>query len=804
MASRQEILQQLREQAELQAKISNSLEGYIDGLKKAKAVEEEIKRLKKIELDVQNKLNNARASGDALEIAKQTKILDILQEQTTELSEQNNQLKTALKDVNKKNLLISKSGAALTKGLINTFASLPSVIDKTYGKLRGYGLFDMAKAMKQTSLSMGIMGTQSQSLEFNIDKAANSTLSMGVGIEELSKYQAEYSEELGRSVMLGQKGLKSIAAMAKGTSLGSEGAAKMAADFEKQGFSAERTKNFIEEAVNSASKLGLNASKVIKNIQQNFSLINKYNFKGGIKGLVKMAETTTKLGVDMNFVSGMAEKLFDVEGAVDMSAQLQVMGGAWAKLADPFHLMYMARNDMEGLADELGKAAEASVHFNKENKSFEISSLEMHRLRKIAEQTGVSYEDLATAGKKAAAFSKINKQLTFSLGGGKEGKELKEFLQNNSGFNENGEAYIELNSEPKLLKTLSYADKTLLQQQINQKKDLETRAKDARTFDDALNNTLNLFKKSLLPIVKSFEPMIEKFDGLVDRFINSGWMGKIEKFSSQIGGLIASIGGWILDNPIKSAFIYGVTVFSGMLLNKANWIMNGIALSEGFKLGSSGGSLLDMGKSVGLSFAKIAGPALVGVLASWLGGSMYDKVVGEKKKTDNWSDNWGKKLGRLAITTGTGAAAGAGIGAIGGLGIGAVPGAIAGGVGGLGKGLYDEFISEPVKDGLFTGSNKSERGVLQGGKITPIDKKDDLLAMKKGGTIDKVVNSSTNVNKVMKHEFSDLNINGEIKINLPGNVSISTDMLKSPEFIRNLSQLIQADILRGINQVQKG
>jgi len=35
----------------------------------------------------------------------------------------------------------------------------------------------------------------------------------------------------------------------------------------------------------------------------------------------------------------MADKLFDVEGAVDMSAQLQVMGGAWAKLADPFKLM---------------------------------------------------------------------------------------------------------------------------------------------------------------------------------------------------------------------------------------------------------------------------------------------------------------------------------------------------------------------------------------------------------------------------------------------------------------------------------
>jgi hypothetical protein len=53
----------------------------------------------------------------------------------------------------------------------------------------------------------------------------------------------------------------------------------------------------------------------------------------------------------MDFAAGMSDKLWDIEG--DMSAQLQVMGGAWAKLADPFHLMYMARNDMKGLTEEI-------------------------------------------------------------------------------------------------------------------------------------------------------------------------------------------------------------------------------------------------------------------------------------------------------------------------------------------------------------------------------------------------------------------------------------------------------------------
>jgi hypothetical protein len=56
-------------------------------------------------------------------------------------------------------------------------------------------------------------------------------------------------------------------------------------------------------------------------------LLNKTNFKD-VKGLEAMGKLATKLGVKMDFAAGMSDKLWDIEGAVDMSAQLQVMGGA--------------------------------------------------------------------------------------------------------------------------------------------------------------------------------------------------------------------------------------------------------------------------------------------------------------------------------------------------------------------------------------------------------------------------------------------------------------------------------------------
>src|ERR1035441_6132322 len=101
----------------------------------------------------------------------------------------------------------------------------------------------------------------------------------------------------------------------------------------------------------------------------------------------------------------------------------------------------------------------------------------MHRLRKVAEQTGIAYEDLAQAGKNAAKFTKIKSQLNFSLGNGKEGEELKEFLTNSSQLNEKGEATIKIDGSPKLVRQLTTSDLDLLKAQVLESQKMNERAK---------------------------------------------------------------------------------------------------------------------------------------------------------------------------------------------------------------------------------------------------------------------------------------------------------------------------------------
>ena len=866
LKEQRELTELLKEQARLQQEVSGSIEDYLKGVEALKVIQKTINRNKQIELDIEREI--ASLTGDE-KVAAEIK-LKILKEQTAEMVKQGKALQGALASVNKKSLAGAKLMGEAAKGLGKAFVGLPGLIGTAYNKIKGLGLFELDKSMKQSALSMGILSKGTEGFRANIKGAALQTNMIGIGIKELSILQSTYSEQLGRTVEMSQQGLTYLGQMAAATGLGAEGAGQMAAEFENQGLSAERTGQFIEQTMNDTHTMGLNATKVVKNIQSNIKMLNRYNFKDGVKGLAKMAALVSKLGVSMDFATGMADKLWDVEGAVDMSAQLQVMGGEWAKMADPFHLMYMARNDMAGLTEELANAAAASAKFNAKTGEFDLGAMEMHKLKIIAEQTGVAYDDLVTAGKNAAKFTKIKSQLNFSLGGGKDGEELKEFITNKSFLNEKGEASIMINGAPKLLKSMNEQDKQILKTQMAEKATMEERAKEARTFDEQLQFLLNQLKVYLLPLVEKLNGLMPKIDNLSDKFTaKGGWGEKVEKFAEMVGSWVSSIAGFMIEWPKLTAGLYlfakaapTIGKVIGFFWERAKWFGNGIQLGLGFNSVASGGSsgggggltdMLDMaggngkggkagrfgkfGRGIGKfgKFMKGAGGA--GLLAAGVSG------YNEYSENSAAGMGTGENVGRTASRA-TGAGLGAWGGAAGGAAIGtmifpgvgtAIGGLLGGIIGGLGgdkigdaagdlifdkkgkRGINDGIFNSPVHDGLFDGMMKAGamatmgplgllggmmgsamggdfsegRGVIQGGKITPIDNKDDLLAMKKGGAIDKATQGGSST---VHHTFGEMSINGVITVQSPGNPGASVDLMKNNEFKRDITRIISVEL----------
>ena len=781
----------LLEEARLRAEITSSVNDYVKALQDAKNTETEILNLKK-------KLNTAnlnQAEKDALE------------ELIKELERYNKVLEATIKNVNRRKLLIHETGKVLGKAISNLDGKLITLY-------RNFdGLFKMDSATKKAALSMGLLSNETKSFTKNIREVAiDYSNQLGVGVEQLAEMSANYSDSLGRSVEFSKEGLKAMAQLSTVTALGAEGAAQMAADMDTMGYSAERTRDFVEETLNDSHKMGLNASKVIKNIQQNMKMLNKYNFKDGAKGLARMAETTTKLGVNMDFASGMAEKLFDIEGAVDMSAQLQVMGGEWAKLADPFQLMYMARNDMEGLTESVMKAAESAAVFVKETGEFEISGLEMHRLRKVAEQMGVSYDELAESAKKARKFSEIKSQVNFSLNASDDDKKLMEYITSKSELGKDGKATILISGEKKLLSSLTTTDKKILREQALEQQSLEERAKQAQTFDDKLTNLINMVKTTMLPIVDGLNKVLSP---LVDKFMNNQvFIGEMKKLGEDIATFVvagAKVVKWLGELAVSLGPTGALAAYFGVkgIFSIAKWLSSGYYLGQGFNAATStgiGGVAKNLGKA-GLGIAG-AGVGIAGGMAA--GGGGKGATIGSVI---------GTAAGALGyLIPGVGFVTGPALMALGGL---------AGGwLGGkLDEPKNDAIISRPLND--FEHKNKSinksinikkigdglgkdfsknraifenekSTKLIEGGRISPIDDKDEFYAKKPGGAIDKALNNGVNI---VKHEFGEIKFSGNIDLTLPGNQKEKIDINQLP--MNEITMMVHSETQKAFNLGKK-
>jgi hypothetical protein len=475
---------------------------------------------------------------------------------------------------------VSKTNVAL-----NTMKHIGKGIGNQILKTSGYWL-DQQKAVKETELSMGILSNQAKGFRANIFTTSQSTLQMGVSTRELAKMQGTYADNVGRAVQLNEEQLEAVAQIGAGTMLGTEAAAEMASQFELIGMGAESTRDFVDETLQLATKMGTSSSKTIKNIQNNFRLLNKYNFKGGVDGFGKMAALATKFRVEMESIAGFADDLMTPEGAVEVASKLQVLGGEWAKLGDPFELMFRSRNDLGGLTEDIINATKATATFDETTGEFRISPMELSRLREVANLTGMSAEELAEMAKQTAKFDRIESLIpaTFS-------EEDKNYMSSLAQFNKKtGQFEIALNVPGQGLVTesitsLSKITPDLIKSQKKFQQSLEDRAKQSLTFTERFENLVDIFKSTLLPGFDAFTTGLENSIGkFQDWAEDEGMLEKLTDFGTKIGEFAASVVKFVTDNPIASIV--------GVLIGKAAlWYARGVQLGLGFNSVTGGGGL---------------------------------------------------------------------------------------------------------------------------------------------------------------------------------------------------------------------
>jgi hypothetical protein len=819
----------LRESLAIQKDIAKGGQNYLDHMKNLKKLLKEINRVEEQISKSKKKIEDLNKKIATATDAEKATLNELIADEKIRLGLLIDRLKLEKQSAEATQIALRNSSkfSAFYKQSINDLKAIKGAWKSISSFIGGFDdVFKWEKSIKMTAMNMGVLGSRFDGFQKDMVKAATTTAQWGMDITEITKIQGAYSEELGTAVMLSEKGAARLGAMAHVTGLGAEGAGKMAGELGKVGLSAERTANFVEETMQNSSKMGINSGKVIKNIAANLKLLNKYNFKGGTKSLAKMAQYTTKMGVSMNLAGSMADKLMDVEGAVEMSSQLQVLGGEWSKLADPFKLMYMARNDMEGLTKALVGATKNSASFNAKTKEFDLSAQAMAQLREVAKATGADFEELATAAKKAANFAKIEKQ----IGIGFKDKETKEFIENQATFNEKGEAIIRIDGKDRLVKALNESDKQGIKRAIEEKLKMEDMAKQSQSLDELWKNTVIMLKQLLVPIVDAInKKLMPAMTGLMAKFTDPKFLDGIIEFGKQVGDIIGTVGKFMIENPKWTIAMFGV-------FEAAKWILNGMKLGLGFNMvakvgggptGTGGGGGLfnqrnpaamdraGMGKMAkfGANFKsglKSFGAVGSGMLAAGIEGySEYDEQL-EKGKSQ------GAAIGRGALK-----GAGAGLGAWGGAAAGAaigsvvpvvgtlIGGLIGGALGAWGGGKLADLDTYGVNDGVVfnpkdkfmkvndstmiagtnENGNKSLAKAIMSATVPGFGMTDYLMNSNKNAG----VSGGKSIPGEVHHKFdNDMKVDGRIELVTNGEIvaKISRELLQNSSFVQSLQQSI--------------
>jgi len=485
-------------------------------------------------------------------------------------------------------------------------------------------LQEQDKIIKTTNLNLGMSGNKAVMMRDAFEKSSKYVLRLGGTIGDIQGVMQGYADETGRARVMTAEMVQDITDIGKGTGLGIAEATRLGAQFELMGYSAKGMVDYVQGVVDTSERMGVNTTKVLKNVNDNFKKLNTYTFQQGVKGFAQMAMYAEKFKIDIGDALNAADVARTLEGAIDLSAQLQVMGGEFAK-TDPFELLYLGRNDPAKMQEKLADMTKGLVTFRKNSEGVMekfISPADRDRMFAVEKSLNMEAGSMVVIAERQAEVQKMRQQMS-GLGLSAEQKEVIEgaalWDQKAGKFQvQLGETMLNIGE---LTKDQAKAFKT---EQLL----LKDRATEAMTFDETFKATIEILKSALLPLLKGVNWMLDKFMKPIANFAAKGWGGAVTAAAA-----------------LMSAGLLWKGVTSGLGRLGTKWI------AEGGGKGFLGGMLGGKGSAAG----KSAGGAIIGRGADYTGtGQIRKGAAGLHKAKGMKSLATGGAIGAAAVGMGAG------------------------------------------------------------------------------------------------------------------------------------------------------
>lgn len=349
-------------------------------------------------------------------------------------------------------------------------------------------LIDLDQALRtKVNKELGVSGRLSEDIRMSIVNTAKETIKYGINVDEIANAYDSFATSLGRAVPLSNELMANITKQARASGMSMSAAGDFLAKLENYGLSIQSGPKTLEEMSDTARSMGLTTNKFMSYAAENLKMINTLGFDKGVRGFTEIAAKASSVGFNLQTAASSAEKLFDIDSAVEMAAQLNVLGGDFGRLGNAIDLMFMPTNDMEGFTDGLMKATQQFVTFNEEKNTFDVSPLDLRRAREFAKATGMSLEEVIETGKRMSKMELIKDRISFIPNLSDEERDLIGSLGQ---LNDSGEVTIKGETISKL------EDEGRLTGAINSLKQQD--AQGNRTQEDILSEQLNTMVQSNL------------------------------------------------------------------------------------------------------------------------------------------------------------------------------------------------------------------------------------------------------------------------------------------------------------------
>jgi len=383
------------------------------------------------------------------------------------------------------------------KGISNIVGTLNQQLGPA-GILKALGNLD-AEATKLVK-TFGISKERAAELTQTVADAIPKFVDMGLDVGDVAETMKTLGESMNTNMMVSSNVLADFAATAEVTGV-KQG--DLATKFRDVGFSIASVGDQMMDVVKVAQQAGTTVAAVSEGVVGNLDKMNLYNFEGGVKGLAKMAAQASRLGVNMQSIFSVVDKVFNPEGAIEFAASLQRLGVTSSQLLDPLRLMDLAQNDPTELQNQIVNMTKEFTRFNKENNQIEILPGAKRRIDEIGKAMGLPAGELQKMAVNAGMFEMKLKQIKFPTD--IANKEDRELIATMAQINKEGKAVVRIEQKDeqgrgtgeyieKMVSELSTDDvKNLAEQQKSDAKSMEEISKDQLTELKRIAASMNAF-----------------------------------------------------------------------------------------------------------------------------------------------------------------------------------------------------------------------------------------------------------------------------------------------------------------------